>query len=95
MNVWCVFLDRSGGLGSYLLGMNKKAYELTGVDTVGNSPSSYKEPAMGWLTAYLLVVCFIGLFVLIPLRKVYIYIYSLYLICLYLLYYMDYYKIDR
>lgn len=59
-----------GGFGSYLLGLNKKTYELTGVGNIGNSVQSYKEPAMGWMVGFLFVVCFVGLFVLIPLRKV-------------------------
>nr|GMC97921.1 metal-nicotianamine transporter YSL1 [Ipomoea batatas] len=75
--VACYSIAVGGGLGSYLLGMNKKAYEQTGVDAVGNSPSSYKDPAMGWLTAYLLVVCFIGIFVLVPLSKILIIDYKL------------------
>lgn len=40
---------------------------------IGNSAESYKEPAMGWMVGFLFVVCFVGLFVLIPLRKVSIY----------------------
>ena len=62
-----------GGFGSYLLGLSKKTYELAGVDTVGNSVESYKEPGIGWMVGFLFVVCFVGLFVLIPLRKVCIY----------------------
>lgn len=64
------FWKFSGGLGSYLLGMDKKTYELAGVGTVGNTSDSYKKLEIGWMIGYLLVVCFIGLFVLVPLRKV-------------------------
>lgn len=60
----------SGGFGSYLLGLSKKIYELSGEDTQGNSGRAIKEPGLGWMTGYLFVVCFVGLFVLIPLRKV-------------------------
>ncbi|KAK2986171.1 hypothetical protein RJ640_006206 [Escallonia rubra] len=60
----------AGGFGSYLLGLNKKTYEMTGVDTEGNSPGSYKEPGFGWMTTYLFLASFVGLFVLIPLRKI-------------------------
>ncbi|KAK3018823.1 hypothetical protein RJ639_003451 [Escallonia herrerae] len=67
----------AGGFGSYLLGLNKKTYELTGVDTEGNSPGSYKEPGFGWMTTYLFLSCFVGLFVLIPLRKILIIDYKL------------------
>ncbi|CAH9077298.1 unnamed protein product [Cuscuta epithymum] len=75
--VACYSIAVGGGLGSYLLGMDKKTYELAGVETEGNNPSSYKKLEMGWMTGYELVVCFIGLFVLIPLRKILIIDYKL------------------
>ncbi|KAL7165659.1 hypothetical protein ACSBR2_041355 [Camellia fascicularis] len=68
-SVACYTIAVGGGFGSYLLALNKKTYEQTGVNTVGNSLGSYKEPGFGWMTGFLFVVCFIGLFVLIPLRK--------------------------
>ncbi|XP_044477068.1 metal-nicotianamine transporter YSL1-like [Mangifera indica] len=68
--VACYSLSVGGGFASYLLGLNKKTYELSGVNTPGNSPRAVKEPALGWMTAYLSIVCFVGLFVLIPLRKI-------------------------
>lgn len=71
-NLQHFFFQISGGFGSYLLALNKKTYEQTGVSTEGNPPGSYKEPAIGWMTSYLVAVCFIGLFVLIPLRKVHV-----------------------
>lgn len=64
-----------GGFGSYLLGLNKRTYELAGVDTEGNSPGSYKEPRLDWMIGFLLVVSFVGLLALVPLRKVYMLIY--------------------
>ncbi|KAM7491528.1 hypothetical protein LguiA_034449 [Lonicera macranthoides] len=66
-----------GGFGSYLLGLNKKTYELAGVSSQGNSPESFKEPGIGWMTGYLFLACFVGLFVLIPLRKILIVDYKL------------------
>uniref|UniRef100_A0A7C9AP95 Uncharacterized protein n=1 Tax=Opuntia streptacantha TaxID=393608 RepID=A0A7C9AP95_OPUST len=75
--VACYSIAIGGGFGSYLLGLNQKTYELAGVNTVGNSATSYKELQLGWLTAYLFIVCFVGLFVLIPLRKVLIIDYKL------------------
>jgi len=63
---WCV----SGGFASYLLGLNRKTYELTGVGVEGNNPNTVRDPGFGWMTAFLFVVCFVGLFILIPLRKV-------------------------
>lgn len=56
------------------MGLNKITYELSGVHTEGNSASAVKEPGLGWMTGFLFLVCFVGLFVLIPLRKVYIYV---------------------
>ncbi|KAL7183326.1 hypothetical protein ACSBR1_041913 [Camellia fascicularis] len=76
-SVACYTIAVGGGFGSYLLALNKKTYEQTGVNTVGNSPGSYKEPGFGWMTGFLFVVCFIGLFVLIPLRKILIVDYKL------------------
>ncbi|KAL3817872.1 hypothetical protein ACJIZ3_003777 [Penstemon smallii] len=76
--VACYSIAIGGGFGSYLLGMNKKTFELSGGATIlGNTPSSIREPQIGWMTAYLFLVCFIGLFVLIPLRKILIIDYKL------------------
>ncbi|KAH9615421.1 hypothetical protein KSS87_010531 [Heliosperma pusillum] len=68
--VACYNIAIGGGFGSYLSGLNKTTYELAGVNTVGNTAASYRELQIGWMTAYLFVVCFVGLFVLVPLRKV-------------------------
>ncbi|KAL7183327.1 hypothetical protein ACSBR1_041914 [Camellia fascicularis] len=76
-SVACYTIAVGGGFGSYLLALNKKTYEQTGVNTGGNSPGSYKEPGFGWMTGFLFVVYFIGLFVLIPLRKILIVDYKL------------------
>ncbi|CAA0843242.1 Metal-nicotianamine transporter YSL1 [Striga hermonthica] len=76
--VACYTIAIGGGFGSYLLGMNKKTFELSGgLSVVGNYPDSIKEPGIGWMTAFLFLVCFIGLFVLIPLRKILIIDYDL------------------
>ncbi|CAA6674506.1 unnamed protein product [Spirodela intermedia] len=49
----------------------QRTYELTGgAETKGNTPGSYKEPAIGWITAFLFVTTFVGLAILIPLRKI-------------------------
>lgn len=60
----------AGGFGSYLLGLNRRTYEQAGVDTDGNTPGSYKEPGIGWMTCFLFVTSFVGLLALVPLRKV-------------------------
>jgi hypothetical protein len=59
-----------GGFASYLLALNKKTYEMSGVNNEGNSIKGVKEPGFGWMTGYLFVVCFVGLFALVPMRKV-------------------------
>ncbi|CAI9274611.1 unnamed protein product [Lactuca saligna] len=73
-SVACYSIAIGGGYGSYLLGLNKKTYEMAGGV---NSPGTYKEPGVGWMMGYSFLVCFIGLFVLIPLRKVLIVDYKL------------------
>uniref|UniRef100_A0A5B7AC27 Putative metal-nicotianamine transporter YSL3-like isoform X1 n=1 Tax=Davidia involucrata TaxID=16924 RepID=A0A5B7AC27_DAVIN len=75
--VACYSIAVGGGFGSYLLGLNKKTYEQAGVDTEGNSPGSYKEPGIGWMTAFLFVTSFVGLLALVPLRKIMIIDYKL------------------
>lgn len=76
--VACYSIAVGGGFGSYLLGMNKKTFEQSGgSSTVGNTLSSVKEPGIAWMTGFLFLVCFIGLFVLIPLRKILIIDYKL------------------
>ncbi|KAI3833964.1 hypothetical protein MKX03_035429 [Papaver bracteatum] len=75
--VACYSVSIAGGFGSFLLGLNKKTYELAGVDTPGNTPGSHKEPGIGWMTGFLFVTGFVGLFSLIPLRKIMIIDYKL------------------
>ncbi|KAL9319532.1 hypothetical protein ACSQ67_011371 [Phaseolus vulgaris] len=68
--VSCYSIAIHGGFASYLLGLNRKTYELTGVGVEGNNPNTIRDPGFGWMTAFLFVVCFVGLFILIPLRKI-------------------------
>ncbi|XP_043726156.1 metal-nicotianamine transporter YSL2-like [Telopea speciosissima] len=75
--VACYTIAMAGGFGSYLLGLNKKTYELAGVNTEGNLPGSYKEPEMGWIVGYLFVSSFVGVLTLVPLRKIMIIDYKL------------------
>ncbi|TVU46840.1 hypothetical protein EJB05_06411, partial [Eragrostis curvula] len=74
--VACYTLNQ-GGFGSFLLGLNKRTYELSGVNTPGNVPGSTKEPGIGWMTGFLLAASFGGLLTLIPLRKVLVIDYKL------------------
>ncbi|KAF0894002.1 hypothetical protein E2562_033787 [Oryza meyeriana var. granulata] len=75
--VACYSITVGGGFGSYLLGLNKRTYEMAGEDTEGNVPGSYKEPGIAWMTGFLLAVSFVGLLALVPLRKVMIIDYKL------------------
>ncbi|KAJ6294787.1 hypothetical protein OIU76_022799 [Salix suchowensis] len=75
--VACYSIAVGGGFGSYLLGLNRKTYEQAGIDTVGNTPGSTKEPGIGWMTGFLFVSSFVGLLALVPLRKIMIIDYKL------------------
>ncbi|KOM48441.1 hypothetical protein LR48_Vigan07g214500 [Vigna angularis] len=74
--VACYSTSFGGGFGSHLLGLNRKTYEQVGVDTPGNTPIT-KEPGIGWMTAFLFVTYFVGLAILVPLRKLMIIDYKL------------------
>ncbi|KAL0875189.1 hypothetical protein Bca101_024894 [Brassica carinata] len=75
--VACYSVTIGGGFGSYLLGLNTRTYEQSGVHTEGNSPGSTKEPGIGWMTGFLFFTCFVGLLALVPLRKIMIIDYKL------------------
>ncbi|KAH0896855.1 LOW QUALITY PROTEIN: hypothetical protein HID58_046423 [Brassica napus] len=68
--VACYSVTIGGGFGSYLLSLNTRTYEQSGVHTEGNSPGSTKEPGIGWMTCFLFFTCFVGLLALVPLRKI-------------------------
>ncbi|RYR57941.1 hypothetical protein Ahy_A05g023610 isoform A [Arachis hypogaea] len=53
-----------GGFGSYLFGMSKRVADQS------SDTSDYKNPSLGWIIAFLFVVSFLGLFSVVPLRKV-------------------------
>ncbi|XP_047046461.1 probable metal-nicotianamine transporter YSL16 isoform X6 [Lolium rigidum] len=75
--VACYTIGFGGGFGSFLLGLDKKTYELAGASTPGNVPGSYKDPGIGWMMGFLLAVSFVGLLTLLPLRKVLVIDYKL------------------
>ncbi|OMP05600.1 Oligopeptide transporter OPT superfamily [Corchorus olitorius] len=54
----------SGGFGSYLFGMSERIAQQAG-DTGG-----FKNPSLGWIIGFLFVVSFLGLFSVVPLRKI-------------------------
>ncbi|KAL4317836.1 hypothetical protein GQ457_18G010250 [Hibiscus cannabinus] len=54
----------SGGFGSYLFGMSERIAKQSG-DNGG-----FKNPSLGWIIGFLFVVSFLGLFSVVPLRKI-------------------------
>uniref|UniRef100_A0A1D1YRW4 Putative metal-nicotianamine transporter YSL6 n=1 Tax=Anthurium amnicola TaxID=1678845 RepID=A0A1D1YRW4_9ARAE len=68
--VACYGLAFSGGFGSSMIAMDQRTYELIGVDYPGNRAEDVKNPSLGWMIGFMFVVSFLGLFSLVPLRKV-------------------------
>ncbi|KAK6256246.1 Oligopeptide transporter [Theobroma cacao] len=75
--VACYGLAFSGGFGTYMIAMDGKTYQLIGADYPGNRAEDIKNPGLGWMTGFLFVVSFLGLFSLVPLRKVMVMDYKL------------------
>ncbi|XP_058761107.1 probable metal-nicotianamine transporter YSL6 isoform X1 [Vicia villosa] len=75
--VACYGLAFSGGFGSSLIAMDQKTYELIGPDYPGNRAEDVKNPGLGWMIGFMFVVSFLGLFSLVPLRKVMVLDYKL------------------
>ncbi|XP_015570953.1 probable metal-nicotianamine transporter YSL6 isoform X1 [Ricinus communis] len=75
--VACYGLAFSGGFGSYLLAMDNNTYELIGSDYPGNRIEDVKNPELSWMIGFMFVVSFLGLFSLVPLRKVMVMDYKL------------------
>uniref|UniRef100_A0A803QJI7 Metal-nicotianamine transporter YSL7 n=1 Tax=Cannabis sativa TaxID=3483 RepID=A0A803QJI7_CANSA len=55
----------SGGFGSYLFGMS----ETIAIQS-GDTTNDFKNPSLPWIIAFLFVVSFLGLFSVVPLRKI-------------------------
>ncbi|KAK7291307.1 hypothetical protein RIF29_06328 [Crotalaria pallida] len=53
-----------GGFGSYLFGMSER------IASVSSDTNDLKNPKLGWIIAFLFVVSFLGLFSVVPLRKI-------------------------
>ncbi|CAA7391112.1 unnamed protein product [Spirodela intermedia] len=64
----------SGGFGSYLFGMSEK---IANQSAEKNAAENIKDPQVGWMIGFLFVVSFLGLFSLVPLRKIMIIDYKL------------------
>lgn len=57
----------SGGFGSYLFGMSEAIAKQS---TEANAADNVKNPSLGWMITFLFVVSFLGLFSVVPLRKI-------------------------
>ncbi|KAF7018683.1 hypothetical protein CFC21_031945 [Triticum aestivum] len=68
--VACYGLAISGGFGSYMLAMDQKTYELIGTDYPGNRAVDVKNPSLSWMIGFMFLVSFLGIFILVALRKV-------------------------
>ncbi|CAA6667856.1 unnamed protein product [Spirodela intermedia] len=75
--VACYGIAFSGGFGSYIIAMDQKTYELIGANYPGNRAEDVKNPSLGWMIGFMFVVSFLGIFSLVPLRKVMVIDYKL------------------
>ncbi|XP_010511122.1 PREDICTED: probable metal-nicotianamine transporter YSL7 [Camelina sativa] len=57
----------SGGFGSYLFGMSDVVAKQS---AEANTAMNIKNPHLGWMIGFLFVVSFLGLFSVVPLRKI-------------------------
>ncbi|XVF01799.1 hypothetical protein REPUB_Repub04eG0120500 [Reevesia pubescens] len=64
----------SSGTASYLLGMSPL---VASQGDTGNTPENVKKLSIGWMMAFLFAVSFLGLFSIVPLRKIMILKYKL------------------
>ncbi|KAG2305111.1 hypothetical protein Bca52824_033762 [Brassica carinata] len=55
----------SGGFGTYLFAMSDRIAKQS-----GDAARGVKDPSLGWIIAFLFVVSFLGLFSVVPLRKI-------------------------
>ncbi|KAG6625111.1 probable metal-nicotianamine transporter YSL5 isoform X1 [Carya illinoinensis] len=54
----------SGGFGNYLLGMSES------ISKQSSNTHDFKNPSLGWIIGFLFVVSFLGLFSVVPLRRI-------------------------
>ena len=50
--------------------MDETSYNLIGSSESGNRVQDVKNPSLGWIIAFVFTVSFVGIFSLVPLRKV-------------------------
>ena len=63
--IWILILI--GGFGSYLLAMTEI---ISKQSTEATDPQNTKSLSLGWIIGFLFIVSFVGLFSVVPLRKV-------------------------
>ena len=73
----CAGAAFSGGFGSYLIAMDRQSYENVGVGTPGNRPEDVFEPSLAKTIPYMFCISFVGIFMLVQLRKRFIIDYDL------------------
>lgn len=59
--------NETGGFGSYLFGMSSTIAKSS---TESNAAENIKDPNLSWIIGFLFTVSFLGLFSVLPLRKV-------------------------
>lgn len=64
-NVYIYVFDATGGFGSYLFGLSERISKQSAGDV-----NDFKNPSLGWIIGFLFIVSFLGLFSVVPLRKV-------------------------
>ncbi|XP_072962835.1 probable metal-nicotianamine transporter YSL12 [Typha angustifolia] len=64
----------SGGFGTYLFAMSETIAKQA---SEANDPQNIKNPKLGWMIGFLFTVSFLGLFAVVPLRKIMIVDYKL------------------
>ncbi|XP_074289864.1 putative metal-nicotianamine transporter YSL7 [Silene latifolia] len=65
--VACSGIAFSGGAGSYILGMTERISKAAGEEY---GPGNTKTLALSWMIGFMFVVSFMGLFSVVPLRKI-------------------------
>ena len=73
----CAGAAFSGGFGSYLIAMDRQSFENVGAGTPGNRPEDVFEPSLAKTIPYMFCISFVGIFMLVQLRKRFIIDYDL------------------
>ena len=73
----CAGAAFSGGFGSYLIAMDRQSFDNVGAGTPGNRPEDVFEPSLSRTIPYMFCISFVGIFMLVQLRKRFIIDYDL------------------